>query len=504
MKQFEKYRKYKNMLEDGVLSQQEFEKLESILINDAINEGAIDSKEQFGDALNDSYYKEAIRLMSNHVLADHQAAITIFDQLGEWRESLRLSEKCKSELPDLESQAQILMIEQQKEETYKSVKSLLDDDTLESYEQALVKLQEISGWRDAEDLIDKCNKRIDAIRTEREIEKQQKEEAARIEKERKNEERLLAFAKRKRVIKKLALALSVLLILGVSAGLLVTRVIIPAQDYKAAQELFEAGNYEDAIIAFQALGDYKDSEAKVEEARHALLEHKYAAANALFKAGEFSEAKEAYEDLGEYKDSKSRAKEAADALNELDYLAADELLKAGKYEDAVIAFSQLGDYKDSKSKAQQARKECSADKTPNLGIVFIDGPETQEQAESQDAWVDGFDLQDGLYVIDITNRSLIEGGLQLGDRIITLNGETIQTEEDLQRVVKMFQPGDDATVVVSRESEEVTVEGVFVLPFELLPEKQSGNEVFNIDGRKFRITYSEDSWGISIWRNQGE
>ncbi len=43
-----------------------------------------------------------------------------------------------------------------------------------------------------------------------------------------------------------------------------------ASDYKNATALLTEGKYEEAIAAFEALGDYKDSAAKIEEAKTAL------------------------------------------------------------------------------------------------------------------------------------------------------------------------------------------------------------------------------------------
>ena len=39
-------------------------------------------------------------------------------------------------------------------------------------------------------------------------------------------------------------------------------VVIPGQNYAKAEALLAAGEYEEAIAAFEALGDYKDSAVK--------------------------------------------------------------------------------------------------------------------------------------------------------------------------------------------------------------------------------------------------
>ena len=41
-----------------------------------------------------------------------------------------------------------------------------------------------------------------------------------------------------------------------------------SSDYKKAMSLYEAGEYEQAIAAFEALADYKDSVQKIDECKY--------------------------------------------------------------------------------------------------------------------------------------------------------------------------------------------------------------------------------------------
>lgn len=49
-------------------------------------------------------------------------------------------------------------------------------------------------------------------------------------------------------------------------------VIVPAMNYKAALALYDEGKYEEAIVAFEAMGDYKDSAEYAEKAKKAYLD----------------------------------------------------------------------------------------------------------------------------------------------------------------------------------------------------------------------------------------
>lgn len=64
--------------------------------------------------------------------------------------------------------------------------------------------------------------------------------------------------------KKTRAVLLILLAAAIAAGacFAVTRVILPGSRYRAAVKLYEAGKYEEAAAAFEALGEYRDSAAR--------------------------------------------------------------------------------------------------------------------------------------------------------------------------------------------------------------------------------------------------
>ena len=77
-----------------------------------------------------------------------------------------------------------------------------------------------------------------------------------------------------------------------------------SNDYNNALKLMRDGKYESAIIAFEELGDYKDSLNKIEECRQAMVDAVYAdqynAALALKEAGKYAEAGMAFYAIKEY------------------------------------------------------------------------------------------------------------------------------------------------------------------------------------------------------------
>lgn len=88
------------------------------------------------------------------------------------------------------------------------------------------------------------------------------------------------------------------------------KVVIPAKKYIEAVGLYEAGHYEDAIDAFNELGNYEDS-AFLKSSARKQLEHAtaYQAADVLFSEGKYQEARDAFAALGGFSDAAKRVTE---------------------------------------------------------------------------------------------------------------------------------------------------------------------------------------------------
>lgn len=159
--------------------------------------------------------------------------------------------------------------EARREEIYrKAIAKMHSVKNADMQREAIALFQTIPGFRDADEQITVCEQQIRAL--------MEKENAERTEAERKTKKRKTA----------LIIALAVL---AVSAALavLLPLVILPGIRYARAMALYNAGEYERAIPAFEALHGYRDSEAKIAECR-------YGAAARLYDAGEYETAAEAF------------------------------------------------------------------------------------------------------------------------------------------------------------------------------------------------------------------
>ena len=187
---------------------------------------------------------------------------------------------------------------------------------------------ELNGYRDVAQLRAKAAKRYDeCVAAE--------QEAKRQAKERKRREAEAAAAKKKRNTILGILAAVVV----VAAVLVVTLVIIPGNNYRNAVALQQAGRYEEAITAFEALNGYGDSAAQIEACHTSIKERDYQAAVVLQQAGRYDEAIVAFTALDSYSDSKAQ-------ISETKYLQAKALTAKGDYAGAVAIFTGIKGYKD--------------------------------------------------------------------------------------------------------------------------------------------------------------
>ena len=154
---------------------------------------------------------------------------------------------------------------------------------------------------------------------------------------------------------------------------------IAEKRYNSALELIEAKNYTEAIVVFEELGEYEDSQDKI-------LECKYQNALLLIEAKDFAGAKAALEELKGYnsdietkvllcdysiaktyleKSDYDKAQElftaledygdSAEMIKECSYRKALSLIESKKYEDAIEILSKIRKYSDSNEKINEAK-----------------------------------------------------------------------------------------------------------------------------------------------------
>ncbi len=143
-----------------------------------------------------------------------------------------------------------------KDAIYSSAKARMTHKTTSEYEAAINEFCSISGWKDSDEQIGICQKKIEEIKA--------KEEADRLEAARKVEERRIASEKASKKRKKVIAIIMPIVVASITFLIVLTTVFIPSSKYNSAMELYNAQKYEDAYKAFNPLS-YKDSAEKASE-----------------------------------------------------------------------------------------------------------------------------------------------------------------------------------------------------------------------------------------------
>ncbi len=183
-------------------------------------------------------------------------------------------------------------IEKREERYQLYVRTKASATTIEEYHRVKECLWNMKGYKDTKALAEECEKEIERIKEEQEKkiwEERYAAEAKRCEEEQR---------RRKKILKILIIGASSIAAIIVIVQI-VTKVIIPANNYKKAVALKEEGRYQEAYDEFKKLGDYKDAKEQMEDTD-------YEKAVALKEEGEYREAYEEFERLGDYKDAKEQ------------------------------------------------------------------------------------------------------------------------------------------------------------------------------------------------------
>ena len=180
---------------------------------------------------------------------------------------------------------------------------------------------------------------------------------------------------RKRLNRNIAVVIISLLL--ITAAALVTMLwVIPEKRYSHAEDLLQAGAFNEARSAFLAMGEYRDAPEQ-------LVRCDYLEAKAWLDEGDMESlgrASAAFRDLADYEDCPNLWRQAEflqgeilleagafdiaaehfsaagrlEGVTEAHYLQASKLFDAGLYADAAGIFLEMADYRDSQEKARES------------------------------------------------------------------------------------------------------------------------------------------------------
>lgn len=183
------------------------------------------------------YNKAQATLRNARCEQDYRNAAWAFKSISDFMDAAKLAEHCKAKAE-----------EARKDAIYNDARCKMTSKREATLNEAIKLFQTISGWRDADEQICACQRKI--------------EEAAREEAE------LLAWAKKQAKKRKKIFAIGTPIVCACIVFLIVLNtIIIPSVKYSSAMKLYNAGNIVEAYEALIALDGYKDSASKAKEIR---------------------------------------------------------------------------------------------------------------------------------------------------------------------------------------------------------------------------------------------
>lgn len=197
----------------------------------------------------DGIYTRAKNAMSAaNTESAYKEAAHLFESIDEYQDSAVLAQSCyeKAEVA-------------RKDSILSEGKAKMTGEIISDYESAIKLFESISGWKDADEKIYACQKKIEEIKAKAEtecLEKERKAEIARKEAER--------IAKRN---KKIAIITTPIVCAIIAFIIILNTVIIPNGKYNDAVALMDAGVLDEAYSIFIELENYKDAADKAGDIR---------------------------------------------------------------------------------------------------------------------------------------------------------------------------------------------------------------------------------------------
>ena len=207
---------------------------------------------------------------------DFKEAARLFESIRDFEDSEDLISECYEKAEKAREKA-----------IYVNATDKMAENSIEGYECAIRLFKVISDYRDSNQKIEYCQTKIEELKAKEEIARKEAEERVKRN-------------------KKMAIITTPIVSVVVAFVLVLNAVIIPNGKYNDAVALMEAGKYEEAIFAFEALGGYKDSVEQIANCQIAIKDIKYQDAVAMMDSNVI-EAYEALVMLDDYRDSTEQA-----------------------------------------------------------------------------------------------------------------------------------------------------------------------------------------------------
>ena len=211
----------------------------------ALEDGSWEKAEDFSEqVLNhdpenaDAYVIQLLKDLKVRRSGDLSKLDEPFDSNSNYQKAVRYgSTTLKASLNDALEHAKANQEEKHKAELYeKTVSTMKSAKSVDVLQKAIGTFETLSGFRDADDMVAECNRKIDAINEE-------------------NRRKAEARKKNTKTASIIAVCIAVLSL----AAVVYLKVVVPSKNYDSAVSAYRNGEYAKAGEQFTKLGNYKDS-----------------------------------------------------------------------------------------------------------------------------------------------------------------------------------------------------------------------------------------------------
>ncbi|MDO4218668.1 MAG: protein kinase [Synergistaceae bacterium] len=226
--------------------------------------------------------------------------------------------------------------EERLEKQYATTIQCSNSNDIATLQKAVDDFKKLGEYKDSASKVDECLKKIDSVK-------------ANLQKAKK---------------KKLGIIVAGVAVIAITLAF--SPMLVKMSQYKDAAKYVKEGNYKEAIAIYEELGDFKDTNNLLAEARKQGNEQIYQEAMKKLQAKEYKGSLELFSLIKDYKDSRNRAKEA---FYNIEYNKAKDLIARSMEDEALGVLKPIlsfGKAKELYNVIINKRNAASANKQQNM------------------------------------------------------------------------------------------------------------------------------------------
>ena len=179
MQNIEKLQQLKQLLDEGIISTEEFEiRKKQILFPEIIEEEkrkAEEEKQRLAEEeRKNEVFEAAIKKFNNKTSDSFKQGISELESLEKWRDADSLVEQYKQELAEIEKIEEDKRLELERKDIYEKANQKFRVNTSQSFRAGINELSKLGDWRDAAEIVEQRKSELKEIEAKENLEKEKK------------------------------------------------------------------------------------------------------------------------------------------------------------------------------------------------------------------------------------------------------------------------------------------------------------------------------------------